>query len=122
LPWSTYTGFGALCSNIKSRSDEDVATAVAYGRRIKFYPLSQADNPPPTKFADAIDVLYDATILYDQRFYPVDGRAVMYSIAYFSAKHLGAGPVLSVCDRGQGGPTLGGWQYLQPQGAGEGSH
>jgi hypothetical protein len=39
-----------------------VTKAVAYGKRIKFYPLSQADNPPPTTFIDASDVLYDSTI------------------------------------------------------------
>ena len=29
----------------------DIAKAVAYGKRIKFYPLSQASNTPQTKFA-----------------------------------------------------------------------
>lgn len=50
-------------------SDRDVAQAVAYGRRIRLYPLAQASEPPPTVFADAIDVVFDATIPYDRRFF-----------------------------------------------------
>ena len=46
LPSHTYTGFVILRSNLKSGSDADIAKAVAYGKRIKFYPLSQAANPP----------------------------------------------------------------------------
>ena len=38
--------------------------------------------------------------------YPVDGRGVAYSMAYFSAKHLGHGPVLSDDDQGQGRADL----------------
>ena len=37
-------------------SNRDVAKAVAYGKRIRLYPLSQAANPPPTTFVDAVDV------------------------------------------------------------------
>jgi hypothetical protein len=69
LPSSTYTGFALLRSNLKSSSEADVAKAVAYGKRVKFYPLSQASNPPETKFVDAINVLFDSTIPYDVRFY-----------------------------------------------------
>ena len=58
-----------LRSNLKSGSDADVAKAVAYGKRVKFYPLSQAANPPATTFVDAIDVVFDSTIPYDLRFF-----------------------------------------------------
>jgi hypothetical protein len=37
--------------------------------RIKLYPLSQAANPLPTVFVDAIDTVYDSTIPYDLRFF-----------------------------------------------------
>ena len=63
-----YTGFALLCSNLKSSSEADVVKAVAYGKRVRFYPLSQASNPPKTKFVEAIDVLFDSTILYEVRF------------------------------------------------------
>ena len=38
-------------SNLKSYGDADVAKkSVAYGKRVKVYPLPQAANPPPTVF------------------------------------------------------------------------
>ena len=68
LPSNTFSGFALLRSNLKSGSDADIAQAVAYGKRVKFYPLSQASNPPETKFVDVIDVVIDSTIPYDLRF------------------------------------------------------
>jgi hypothetical protein len=65
----TYAGFAILRSNIGSGSDADIAKAVAYGKRIGLYPLSQAANPPPTTFVDVVDVVYDSTIPYDLRFF-----------------------------------------------------
>jgi hypothetical protein len=49
---------------------------VAYGKRVKLYPLAQASNPPPTRFVDAIDVVYDNTIPYNMRFYESLNRFV----------------------------------------------
>ena len=69
LPSQTYTGFALLRSNLQSGSDGGIAKAVAYGKRVKFYPLSQAANPPETKFVDAIDTVFDSTIPYDLRFF-----------------------------------------------------
>jgi hypothetical protein len=43
---------------------------------VKFYPLSQAGNPPETKFVDAIDVVFDSTIPYDLRFFQTLDRVV----------------------------------------------
>lgn len=40
LPSQTDAGFALLRSNLKSGSDADIAKAVAYGKRVKFYPLS----------------------------------------------------------------------------------
>jgi hypothetical protein len=47
----------------------NIVKAVDYGKRIKVYPLSTAANPPATTFVDAINVVYDATIPYDIRFF-----------------------------------------------------
>src|SRR6516225_1947927 len=69
MPSDTYRGYALLRSVLRSGSDADVATALAYSKRIKLYPLSQADNPPETKFVDAADVLFDSTIPYDMRFF-----------------------------------------------------
>ncbi|HEY7000420.1 MAG TPA: DUF1254 domain-containing protein [Candidatus Udaeobacter sp.] len=71
-----YQGYALLRSILKSGSDADVAKASAYAKRIKLYPLSKAANPPPTKFNDAIDVVFDATIPYDLRFFQSLNRMV----------------------------------------------
>jgi hypothetical protein len=76
LPSNTYTGYAILRSNLKSESDADVAKAVAYGKRVRFYPLSAAASPPETKFVDAFDVLFDSTIPYDVRFFEALDRFV----------------------------------------------
>jgi hypothetical protein len=76
LASDTYQGYALLRSILQSGSEADLAKAVAYGKRIKLYPLSQAANPPPTRFVDAIDVLFDATIPYDQRFFQSLNRMV----------------------------------------------
>ena len=76
LQSQTYTGFALLRSNLKSGSDADIAKAVAYGKRVKFYPLSQAANPPATIFVDAMDVVFDSTIPYDLRFFQTLDRFV----------------------------------------------
>jgi hypothetical protein len=207
MPSETYTGYAILRSNPKSAGDDDIAKAVAYGKRVKIYPLSQAANPPATIFVDAVDAVYDSTIPYDLRFfqsldrfvqrepwltrdramidmlksvgieqgkpfasdaetqkiltaaageahawldlkykaaflppfnpgsqwalpaspeviegmstdfakpssYPIDGRGVLYSMAYFSAKHLGAGQfyLVTINDK-KGQPFDGGSAY-----------
>ncbi|OCP35788.1 DUF1254 domain-containing protein [Ensifer sp. LC163] len=69
LPSETYGGYALLRSILKSGSEADIAKAVAYGKRIKLYPLSQAANPPATTYVDAIDVVFEANIPYDQRFF-----------------------------------------------------
>ena len=76
LPSMNYQGYALLRSILKSGSDADIAKAVAYAKRIKLYPLSQAANPPATTFVDAIDVVYDSTIPYDLRFFQSLDRVV----------------------------------------------
>ena len=55
-----------------------MAKAVAYGKRVKVYPLAEAANPPVTVFVDAIDVIYDSTIPYDLRFFQSLDRFLQY--------------------------------------------
>ena len=69
LPSDTFGGYALLRSNLASHSEADVAKSIAYGKQIKVYPLSQADNPPPTVFTDVKDVLFDSTIRYDSSFF-----------------------------------------------------
>jgi hypothetical protein len=67
MPSITYQGYALLRSVLRSGSDADVAKAVAYSKRVKLYPLSQAASPPETKFVDASGVEFDSTIPYDLR-------------------------------------------------------
>lgn len=76
LPSDTYAGYALLRSNLVSHSDADIAKSVAYGKRTKVYPLSHASQPPDTIFTDANDILYDATIPYDMRFFKSLDRVV----------------------------------------------
>jgi hypothetical protein len=72
----TFGGFALFRSNLASHADADVVKSVAYAKRLKVYPLTQAANPPETKFTDAKDVLYDSTIPYDVRFFQSLNRIV----------------------------------------------
>lgn len=72
----TFTGFALLRSNLKSHDVADVEKSVAYGKKIKIYPMPVTDNPPATVFTDAYDVLFDATIRYDASFFENLNRVV----------------------------------------------
>jgi hypothetical protein len=76
LQSDTYGGYALIRSNLKSHGDADVAKSVAYGKRVKLYPLAQADSPPETVFVDAADVVFDSTIQYDSRFFQSLDRIV----------------------------------------------
>jgi hypothetical protein len=69
LPSDTYSSYALLRSNMKSHGDQDVAAAIAYGKRVKVYPLSAAASPPATVFSDVKDVEFDSTIRYDVSFF-----------------------------------------------------
>jgi hypothetical protein len=76
LSSQTYQGYALLRSILRSGSDTDVAKAVDYGKRIAFYPLSAAATPPATTYLDAADIVFDATIPYDVRFFESLARIV----------------------------------------------
>ena len=68
-PSPTYQSYALLRSNYGSADDAGIADAVAYGKRVRVYPLSAAAEPVETTFLDAHDILFDATIPYDARFF-----------------------------------------------------
>ena len=72
----TYGGYALLRSNLKSHSPEDVAKSIAYAKRMRVYPLSQAANPPETVFTDVQNVDFDSTIRYDDTFFDNLNRVV----------------------------------------------
>ncbi|HEY7303749.1 MAG TPA: DUF1254 domain-containing protein, partial [Bryobacteraceae bacterium] len=65
----TLGGYILFRSNLKSHSDADVAASIAYGKRMKVYPLSQAAHPPETVFTDVKNVDFNSTIRYDASFF-----------------------------------------------------
>ncbi|WP_445215218.1 DUF1254 domain-containing protein [Bradyrhizobium sp. Pa8] len=69
LQSDTFGGYMLFRSNLRSHGAADVETSIAYGKRLKVYPLTQAGNPPPTIFTDVKDVSYDSTIRYDGTFF-----------------------------------------------------
>jgi hypothetical protein len=71
-----YEGYALLRSILESNSEADIAKAVAYGKKIKIYPLSQAAHPSKTQFVDAIDVVYDAILPWDMRYFESLNRIV----------------------------------------------
>jgi hypothetical protein len=75
---TTFQSYALLRSILKSGRDTDIANAVAYGKRIKVYPLSQAAHPPETKLVDLLDIEFDATIPYDHRFFQSLNRVIQY--------------------------------------------
>ena len=66
---NTHASYVLYRSNLTSHADADVARSLAYAKRIKIYPLSQASDPPPTVFTDVKDVVFDSTIRYDESFF-----------------------------------------------------
>ena len=65
----TFGSYALIRSSLASHADADVAKAVAYGKRIKIYPLSQAAKPAPPFFTDVGDTVFDSTIRYDDTFF-----------------------------------------------------
>jgi hypothetical protein len=58
----TFGSYALFRSNLASHGDADVAKSLAYGKRVKLYPLSQASIPQPTVFTDVKDIVFDSTI------------------------------------------------------------
>jgi hypothetical protein len=69
LQSDTFGGYMLFRANLKSHSDADVQASVAYGKRMKVYPLAQAANPRATVFTDVKDIPFDSTIRYDASFF-----------------------------------------------------
>ena len=71
MPSATYTGYAILRSNLTDGSPNDIKRAVEYGRKVKIYPLAEADSPPETTFVDLIDASFGNTIPYNFHFFEV---------------------------------------------------
>jgi hypothetical protein len=76
MPSDNFQGYALVRSILQTGGDAGVAKAVAYAKRVKLYPLSKAADPPATAFIDASDVVYEANIPYDVRFFESLDRMV----------------------------------------------
>jgi Uncharacterized conserved protein len=76
MPSANFQGYALLRSILQTGGDAGVAKAVAYAKRIKLYPLSQAAKAPETNFVDASEVVFEANIPYDSRFFDSLNRIV----------------------------------------------
>lgn len=76
LQSDTFGGYALIRSNLASHSQADVAKSIAYGKKLKVYPLAQAASPAATVFTDAKDVIFDSTIRYDASFFEHLNRIV----------------------------------------------
>jgi hypothetical protein len=76
LPSDNFQGYALVRSILQTGGDAGVAKAVTYAKRVKLYPLSQAANPTATTFIDASDVVFEANIPYDVRFFDSLDRMV----------------------------------------------
>jgi hypothetical protein len=76
LQSDVYGGYILFRANFKSHSDADVAASIAYGKKMKVYPLSAAAHPPETVFSDVKDIDFDSTIKYDASFFEHLNRIV----------------------------------------------
>jgi hypothetical protein len=65
----TFGGYMLFRANLKSHSAADVEASIAYGKKMRIYPLAQAANPPATVFTDVKDIDFDSTIRYDASFF-----------------------------------------------------
>jgi len=73
----TYGGFFLCRSNLASHADADVEASMKYGKRIKFFPLSELGSPrESTVYVDVMNTDFDATIPYDAHFFEALNRVV----------------------------------------------
>jgi hypothetical protein len=76
LQSDTFGGYMLFRANLRSHSEVDVQASIAYGKRMKIYPLSQAAHPPATVFTDVKDIDFDSAIRYDASFFDHLNRIV----------------------------------------------
>lgn len=72
----TFQGYALLRSVLDEGTQEALDKGLELCRRIRVYPLSEADNPPETKARDLHGSVVDTTIPYDLRFYELLHRVV----------------------------------------------
>jgi hypothetical protein len=65
----TYNGFALFRAIPKSSSEADVNNAIALVKKLRVYPLANADHPPEQRFVDMSGKLFDGIVRFDESFY-----------------------------------------------------
>jgi hypothetical protein len=65
----TYNGYALFRTIPKSLSEADVSNAIALVKKMRLYPLANADHPPEQRFVDMAGKLFDGIVRLDESFY-----------------------------------------------------
>jgi hypothetical protein len=65
----TYNGYALFRAIPKSSSEADVSNAIALVKKLRLYPLANADSPPEQRFVDMSGTLFDGIVRFDESFY-----------------------------------------------------
>ncbi|MFE4500660.1 DUF1254 domain-containing protein [Rhodococcus sp. NPDC056743] len=76
LPSETYGSYALLRSVLSEGTQEALDRGLELCRRIRVYPLTQADNPPETRARDLSGEIVDTTIPYDIRYFHLLHRVI----------------------------------------------
>ncbi len=69
VPSQTYNGYAPASRDPDTSPPDDVAKAVALGKKLRLYPLAQAANPPEPRFIDMAGKLFDGIVRFDESFF-----------------------------------------------------
>jgi hypothetical protein len=69
LPQRTYNGFAILRPIIADSSPENLEKATAFAKKIKIYPLAEADDPPENRYVDIYGKNMEGIIKLDETVY-----------------------------------------------------
>lgn len=74
--FATYNGYALLRAIPVTKSEADVAAALALVKKIRAYPLAQAENPPQQRFIDIHGKTFNGITTFDERFFESLNRMV----------------------------------------------
>ena len=74
--FATYNGYALLRAIPATKSEADVAAALALVKKIRAYPLAQAENPPQQRFIDIHGKTFNGIATFDERFFESLNRMV----------------------------------------------
>jgi hypothetical protein len=76
VPFATYNGYSLLRAIPATSSPADIAQALDLVKKIRIYPLAEADHPPTQRHIDVAGLLFDGIARFDATFYDSLARMV----------------------------------------------